>query len=97
MLSILFSSLGYSQFKIINQRLNESIVLPRPAREGQYVEWRFDSLFSSGAFGEETAGDVAADRKGRGSAPAGACDLGDGDWYDIHAKLSPPAPARTSD
>lgn len=91
------SSLGYSQFKIINQRLNESIVLPRPPREGQDVEWRFDSLFSSGAFGEETAGTWLPTEKAADQLRRVLATWETGDWYDIHAKLSPPAPARTSD
>jgi FkbM family methyltransferase len=53
-LSILWS-LGYRRFKILNQALIPGTRCPRPAREGRYVDARFDD-FSSGLFGEESRG-----------------------------------------
>jgi FkbM family methyltransferase len=53
-LSILWS-LGYRQFKILNQALIPGMRCPQPAREGRYVDARFDD-FSSGLFGEESPG-----------------------------------------
>jgi FkbM family methyltransferase len=53
-LSVLWN-LGYRQFKFVNQGLNRRIRCPEPAREGQYVDARFDD-FSSGLFGEELSG-----------------------------------------
>ena len=49
------TDLGYDAFKLVSQRDVPRQRLPRPAREGQYVDHRFQSG-SSGAFGEETPG-----------------------------------------
>ena len=48
-------SLGYRQFKIINQALNHKVKCPNPPLEGKYVDYDFDG-FCSGPFGEETLG-----------------------------------------
>jgi FkbM family methyltransferase len=52
----LLESLNYSKFKVVDQAQVENQQLPLPAREGKYVEHRFD-FGSSGAFGEEAPGD----------------------------------------
>jgi FkbM family methyltransferase len=46
-------ALGYSGFKILNQALNHHVRLPKPPREGVYVDAHFD-IHTSGPFGEET-------------------------------------------
>lgn len=43
---------GYSRFQLVNQGQLPVIRPPRPAREGQYVKWRFDGK-TSGLFGDE--------------------------------------------
>ena len=47
--------LGYRRFKIVNQALHHSVRCPLPAREGLYVDERFDGHMS-GPFGEEAPG-----------------------------------------
>jgi FkbM family methyltransferase len=47
--------LGYREFKIVNQALNESVECPNPALEGVYVDQAFDGHMS-GPFGEEAPG-----------------------------------------
>jgi hypothetical protein len=55
-LSILWN-LGYREFKFLNQGLNRRLRCPQPAREGRYVDFRFDrDNLCSGLFGEESAG-----------------------------------------
>jgi len=53
-LSLLWQ-LGYREFKIVNQALNERVRCPNPPLEGVYVDYRFDGL-CSGPFGEEAPG-----------------------------------------
>lgn len=48
--------LGYRQFKLINQYMHHTYVLPNPPGEGDFVEYRFPMNASSGPFGEETPG-----------------------------------------
>jgi FkbM family methyltransferase len=48
--------LGYTKFKIIPQRTISGQRCPDPAREGVFVDYRFEPG-SSGLFGEETPGD----------------------------------------
>jgi FkbM family methyltransferase len=48
-------ALGYREFKLVNQALNHTIALPKPALEGKYVPFQFDG-HSSGPFGEESPG-----------------------------------------
>jgi FkbM family methyltransferase len=52
----LLKSLGYSKFKVVPQHITTSQVCPFPAREGQYVDYRFEDM-SSGLFGEEAPGE----------------------------------------
>ena len=47
--------LGYRQFKIVNQALNDTVRCPDPPLEGNYVDARFDG-HTSGPFGEEAPG-----------------------------------------
>jgi FkbM family methyltransferase len=47
--------LGYREFKIVNQALNQSVECPNPALEGVYVDQAFDGHMS-GPFGEEAPG-----------------------------------------
>ena len=49
------TSLGYTRFKVVDQRDVEHQVPPRPAREGRWVEHRFVEG-ATGLFGEETPG-----------------------------------------
>jgi FkbM family methyltransferase len=49
------SELGYKRFKLISQVWNQTINLPRPAIEGEYVDQRF-TAYHSGPFGNETYG-----------------------------------------
>jgi hypothetical protein len=51
----LLHSLGYRQFKIVNQASLSRVRCPDPPLEGDYVDFRFGDL-SSGPFGEETPG-----------------------------------------
>ena len=53
-LSLLWN-LGYREFKIVNQALNNRVRCPNPPLEGLFVDYRFDGL-SSGPFGEEAPG-----------------------------------------
>jgi FkbM family methyltransferase len=48
-------TLGYRDFKYVNQSCNASLQLPHPPREGEYVDFDFDGD-SSGPFGEESPG-----------------------------------------
>jgi len=57
-LSVL-KSLGYREFKIVNQGMNRAMRCPNPPREGRYVDARFDG-FCSGLFGEEAPGKWAS-------------------------------------
>ncbi len=50
------SGLGYSKFKIVRQGHVPLQSCPNPAREGQYVEFKFP-YGSSGMFGEEAPGE----------------------------------------
>lgn len=48
--------LGYRHFKLVNQYMLHTYILPNPPREGEFVEYRFPRNASSGPFGEETPG-----------------------------------------
>lgn len=48
---------GYKKFKLINPAENCKIKLPKPAKEGKYVDHVFSGFDNSGAFGEETEGE----------------------------------------
>jgi FkbM family methyltransferase len=54
-LSLLWN-LGYRDFKIVNQALNENVSCPNPPLEGSFVDYRFDGT-CSGPFGEEAPGE----------------------------------------
>jgi len=47
--------LGYREFKVVNQGLNERIRCPNPPLEGLFVDYAFDGT-CSGPFGEEAPG-----------------------------------------
>ncbi len=51
----LLKELGYSKFKVVQQRHVSTQICPFPAREGNYVDHRFESD-ASGLFGEEAPG-----------------------------------------
>lgn len=53
-LSLLWS-LGYREFKVVNQAQNEKVRCPNPPLEGTFVDYRFDGT-CSGPFGEEAPG-----------------------------------------
>jgi FkbM family methyltransferase len=48
-------SLGYREFKLLNQALNPTLRCPQPALEGQFVDAAFTKSMS-GPFGDETPG-----------------------------------------
>jgi FkbM family methyltransferase len=52
----ILTKLGYKKFKIVNQGLVREQVPPRPAREGIYVDYRFEDD-ASGLFGNELEDD----------------------------------------
>jgi FkbM family methyltransferase len=52
----LLDRLGYTKFKIVPQRTIADQRCPNPAREGVFVDYRFEPG-SSGLFGEETPGE----------------------------------------
>ena len=58
----LFQALGYKRFKIVQQLDISEQVCPSPAREGRYVEQRFE-LGSSGLFGEELPGNWLSEQQ----------------------------------
>jgi FkbM family methyltransferase len=51
----LFERLGYTKFKIVDQEQVYRVKVPRPAKEGRYIEHRFEPG-SSGLFGRELPG-----------------------------------------
>jgi FkbM family methyltransferase len=79
-------SLGYRQFKLVNQSKNREIKLRPPAKEGAFVEHAFE-WGSSGPFGEEIeapwvpAETITAQWQGHIDA-----QFPGGNWFDIHAK-----------
>lgn len=52
----LLGELGYQRFKVVNQAKVRQQTPPQPAREGQYVDFRFP-IHSSGMFGDEAPGE----------------------------------------
>ena len=48
---------GFKKFKLINLAENCKIKLPKPAKEGKYVDHVFSGFDNSGAFGEGTEGE----------------------------------------
>jgi len=99
------TKLGYKKFKIVNQGLVREQVPPWPAREGMYVDYRFEDD-ASGLFGNELADDWTARAAtvaqvyqliGRKIVTGVAKRLPTANrfapkyssWYDMHAALSP--------
>jgi FkbM family methyltransferase len=86
-------SLGYADFKFINQSTISDISCPVPAREGRTVEHTFP-FGSSGPFGEDTPGAwlSAPDMRRRLEGywrrfAAGQVDANVEGWFDLHARL----------
>ena len=83
-------TLGYNGFKFINQAKVQSMTCPKPALEGDDIEWSFP-WSSSGPFGEDTPGawksyeDILIDIKAYWDNPNRDANV-DG-WYDLHAKF----------
>jgi FkbM family methyltransferase len=101
----ILAKLGYKRFKIVNQGLVREQVPPWPAREGVYVDYRFEDD-ASGLFGNELKDDwttrvgvIAQLYKliGRKIIMGTAKRLpavnrlmpSRSAWYDMHAALSP--------
>jgi FkbM family methyltransferase len=99
----LLKALGYTRFKIVDQKAVMHEQPPRPAREGMYVGHKFE-FDATGLFGEETPGPwlsyseaiarnaaVLVQSKGFGlwRRTPGLNRLRDswGSWYDFHAAL----------
>jgi FkbM family methyltransferase len=99
----LLKALGYTRFKIVDQKAVMHEQPPRPAREGMYVDHKFE-FDATGLFGEETPGPwlsyskaiarnaaVQGQSKGFGlwRRTPGLNRLRDswGSWYDFHAAL----------
>ena len=85
---------GYRRFKLVSQAIHSTRSMPRPEREGTYVDARF-SQHSSGPFGEESPGPwhtaeqvrerYLATRVRMRYAAARGGEVGG--WFDIHAGL----------
>lgn len=81
--------LGYRYFKFINQANYDKWKCPYPAREGDYVDYKFP-FGSSGLFGEATEGEWKSYESVKEEIDA-YWNRHDGDatkhgWYDLHAK-----------
>jgi len=88
----LLSSVGYSNFQIVNQLLHFRKFCPKPALEGSYFDTRFTGLMS-GLFGKElpverwNSGPYTLDVLDRfKQLRALDAELAPG-WIDLHAKL----------
>ncbi len=92
----MLASMGYTRYKYIQQNNMPSVVLPKPALEGDYVAHSF-AHGTSGPFGEETPGpwldyDAALTEIAKVWDPAdwskrpGHDDAVHG-WFDLHAAL----------
>jgi FkbM family methyltransferase len=98
-------ALGYTRFKIVDQKVVTRQQPPNPAREGVYVNHQFE-FDASGLFGEETPGPwlshgaaiarnaaIVAQSKAFGvwTRIPGLNRLRTswGSWYDFHAALAP--------
>lgn len=96
MLKMLYSA-GYDAFKYIQQNNIHTLSLPKPAKEGFWVEHIFP-FGASGPFGEETLcdwkgyDDVRLDIARVWDPNSGAKDPKHDDtihgWFDLHARLS---------
>jgi FkbM family methyltransferase len=99
----LLKALGYTRFKIIDQKAVIYQQPPKPAREGVYVDHQFE-FDASGLFGEETPGPwlsygavivrnavIALQSKGFGlmrrTPGVNMLRTSWGSWYDFHAAL----------
>ena len=99
----LLKALGYTRFKIVDQKAVMHQQPPRPAREGMYVDHQFE-FDATGLFGEESPGPwlsyreaiarnaaIQVQSKGFGlwRRTPGLNRLRDswGSWYDFHAAL----------
>ena len=84
-------SLGYRNFKLVNQRDLFKVKCPYPPREGRYVDVSFDGT-TSGPFGEETPGEWMAFEQAvykyltEIRSPVRGFLAGNA-WFDIHARL----------
>jgi FkbM family methyltransferase len=84
-------SLGYRDFKLVNQRELTKVKCPYPPREGLYVDAAFDGT-TSGPFGEETPGrwlsfeQVMHQYLTKVRSPSRGFRAGNA-WFDIHARL----------
>ena len=95
--------MGYTRFKIIDQKAVIYQQPPKPAREGVYVDYQFE-FDASGLFGEETPGPwlsygavivrnavIALQSKGFGlmrrTPGVNMLRTSWGSWYDFHAAL----------
>lgn len=85
-------SLGYADFKFLNQAKVAEMSCPVPAREGRTVRHTF-SFGSSGPFGEDTPGEwFSASAMQRQlhtywhRIAAGQHDAGVDGWFDLHAR-----------
>ena len=100
----ILAKLGYGKFKIVNQGLVREQVPPQPAREGIYVDYRFEDD-ASGLFGNELDGDWTSRGKvmaqlylligrkivtgvTRKLPAANRFAPRHSSWYDMHAALS---------
>jgi FkbM family methyltransferase len=90
---VALKQMGYRSFKVINQTLHNTVVLPATPLEGSYVkvaQW----LNSSGPFGRETAGDrwlgfdEAAEILSTARRLCGYPSVMQG-WFDCHGRLQP--------
>lgn len=83
--------LGYTYFKLVNQKNLWKHKCVKPALEGQYVDQQFSGIHS-GPFGEEAQGDWVSIEEAtyewlhKKLGYVERTSLGEG-WYDIHAKL----------
>lgn len=83
-------SLGYHQFKFINQALVPQMKNSSPPREGNFAEHTF-TFGASGLFGEETPGkwknyaDIAIEISNYWNNPDRDANIHG--WFDLHAKL----------
>jgi FkbM family methyltransferase len=88
-------NLGYKKFQIVDQSKNHLTKCPYPAREGEYVNYKFDG-YCSGLFGKELPEDKWTDIEeilfkyfhyfyNKPNCCGESIDKNG--WFDIHAKL----------
>ncbi len=109
----LLKALGYTRFKVIDQKAVMRQQPPKPAREGIFVDHRFE-FDATGCFGEETPGPwlsysealarnaaIVAQSKGLGlwrrTPGLNRLRTSWGSWYDFHAALPATQPDTVSD